>query len=116
MEQSQLDTIKSTLAEERKHVEQQLVEHGAAVDGGGVEVAVDEGFADSAQATAERSELLSLIEQLQAQHAEILAALDRIDQGTYGKCERCGQGIPFERLEALPTARLCVSCKQSGRS
>ncbi len=115
MEQTQLETIRNTLEEERAQVEHQLAEHGAAVDREGVEVEVDEGFADSAQATAERSELLSLIEQLQSQHAEVLAALDRMELGTYGKCERCGQGIPFERLEALPTARLCMACKQSGR-
>ncbi len=115
MEQSQVETIRNSLEEERRHVAQQLAEHGAAVDNEGVVVEVEEGFADSAQATAERSQLLSLIEQLQSQHAEILAAFERLEQGTYGKCERCGREIPFERLEALPTARLCVSCKQSGR-
>jgi DnaK suppressor protein len=113
MEESQVETIKDSLNEERRHVEQQLAEHGAAIDREGVEVQVDGGFADSAQATAERSELLSLVEGLQAQHREVLAALQRLEQGTYGKCERCGQDIVFERLEARPMARLCVSCQQA---
>jgi RNA polymerase-binding transcription factor len=36
----------------------------------------------------------------------------RIDAGSYGRCERCGQEIPEERLDAVPYATLCVTCKQ----
>jgi RNA polymerase-binding protein DksA len=39
-------------------------------------------------------------------------ALARLDAGTYGSCEPCGAPIPFERLEAIPHARLCVACQQ----
>jgi RNA polymerase-binding transcription factor DksA len=39
-------------------------------------------------------------------------ALARLDAGTYGACEPCGAAIPFERLEAIPHARLCVACQQ----
>lgn len=42
--------------------------------------------------------------------AEIDHALTRIDLGTYGRCERCGVPLPFERLEAVPSARFCVRC------
>lgn len=41
---------------------------------------------------------------------DIHHALGRLDNGTYGKCERCGGPIPFERLEAIPYARHCVAC------
>ncbi|HEX7167338.1 MAG TPA: TraR/DksA C4-type zinc finger protein [Acidimicrobiales bacterium] len=41
---------------------------------------------------------------------EARAALQRIDGGAYGACERCGVAIPYERLVALPHARRCVSC------
>jgi RNA polymerase-binding transcription factor DksA len=37
-------------------------------------------------------------------------ALERLENGTYGSCEGCGEPIPFERLEAIPSARLCVAC------
>lgn len=37
-------------------------------------------------------------------------ALSRIDSGGYGICERCGNAIPVERLDALPYSTLCVSC------
>ena len=42
--------------------------------------------------------------------AEIEHALVRLDNGTYGACERCGVAIPLERLEAIPYARRCVNC------
>jgi RNA polymerase-binding protein DksA len=43
---------------------------------------------------------------------EIDVALSRIEDGTYGTCRRCGQAIPEERLDAVPYATLCVSCKR----
>ena len=110
MDQQQLDSLKSALEEERASVERQLREHGAPTDTEGVDVDVDEGFADSAHATAERSQTLALVEQLQEHSRAIDAALARIADGTYGKCENCGKDIPFERLEARPTATLCVDC------
>ena len=42
--------------------------------------------------------------------AEVQAALERIDDGRYGLCERCGAAISYVRLEAIPYARRCVSC------
>ena len=113
MDQDKLQTIRTGLVAELKSVEHQLVEHGATANPEeAVEVSTDEGFAVSAQATMERSEMLSLLEQLQHRHAEIAGALKRMDEGTYGKCERCGRDIPPERLEARPTASLCVACAQ----
>jgi DnaK suppressor protein len=41
---------------------------------------------------------------------DIEHALSRLDAGTYGTCEVCGQAIPFERLEAIPHASTCVAC------
>jgi DnaK suppressor protein len=44
---------------------------------------------------------------------ETRQALQRLDNGTYGTCEACEEPIPFERLEAIPHARRCVSCPDS---
>jgi RNA polymerase-binding transcription factor DksA len=52
----------------------------------------------------------TLLENEQYLQREILDALHRIEQGTFGRCENCGQGISAERLEALPYARYCVRC------
>jgi RNA polymerase-binding transcription factor DksA len=112
MDDQTLKTIQSKLEEERAAVERQLREHGAEVDGGGIEVGFDGGFADSGHRTAETAEVLALVEQLAAHRRDVVAALDRIEKGTFGTCERCGSPIPEERLEAIPTATLCVACKQ----
>ena len=42
--------------------------------------------------------------------ADIGDALRRLDSGAYGTCESCGLAVPLERLEAIPSARLCVAC------
>lgn len=42
--------------------------------------------------------------------AEIDLALERLDEGTYGRCVACGEPIPHERLQAVPWAALCVPC------
>jgi RNA polymerase-binding transcription factor DksA len=45
---------------------------------------------------------------------EIDAALGRIDRGAFGRCEQCEVSIPVERLEAMPHARFCVRCSETG--
>jgi DnaK suppressor protein len=44
---------------------------------------------------------------------EIDAAEERVANGTFGICETCGTSIPFERLQALPAVRLCVTCEDT---
>ncbi|MEA2497809.1 MAG: hypothetical protein QOH26_214 [Actinomycetota bacterium] len=112
MTEQRFEAQRARLEKELASLEQQLREHGVDPQGEGIEVDVDEGFADSAQATTERSELLALIEQLGATRQEVRAALQRLEDGTYGKCVNCGKEIPAERLEAIPAAALCLECKQ----
>jgi len=49
-------------------------------------------------------------EQLSVMRADVVRALEKIEDGTYGLCDRCGASIPDERLEARPWSVLCVSC------
>jgi DnaK suppressor protein len=44
---------------------------------------------------------------------KIKEALERIDQGTYGICEDCGEEISTERLKARPVTTLCIDCKKT---
>lgn len=46
--------------------------------------------------------------------SDIEYALSRLDAGTYGRCEECGRPIPFQRLEAIPSACVCVACPDRG--
>jgi len=75
----------------------------------------DEGFADSGQVTAERGEVDALVGSLRETLLEIDAALEKLDAGTYGRCESCGDEIAPARLEAKPTARLCITCASMRR-
>lgn len=112
MDEKMMQEIRVALEDEKASAEHQLSEYGAAVGEEGFEVSSNDGFADSAQATTERSEVLGMVERLRETHGEIVAALKRMDDGTYGICERCGKPIAAERLEARPTARLCLEDQQ----
>jgi len=69
----------------------------------------DQHPADSGSDTFEREKDLSILESLEAELAEIEAAIERIDQGTYGIDEVTGAPIDPARLEAVPEARTNVS-------
>ena len=68
----------------------------------------DQHQADMGTETFEREKDLSILEQVEAELADVEHALRRLDEGTYGTCEVCGKVIPEERLEALPATRLCL--------
>lgn len=70
----------------------------------------DPNFADSSQVTAERGEAEALAGQLKGALREVELAIQRLDEGSYGTCEVCGQPIAPARLEAKPTARTCINC------
>jgi RNA polymerase-binding protein DksA len=72
----------------------------------------DNHLGDIATATFDREMASSLEENSNHVLQEIDAALARIDDGTYGQCERCGKPIGAERLEALPWATLCIEDKR----
>ncbi|MCC6338387.1 MAG: hypothetical protein KJ056_09680 [Acidimicrobiia bacterium] len=65
----------------------------------------DQHPADTGSETFEREKDFSILAGLEAELAEVEAALDRIEKGTYGVDERTGEPISAERLEAVPTAR-----------
>ena len=75
----------------------------------------DEHDPEGATIAFERSQIGAFVEQVRDHLAEIDAALERLDGGTYGTCERCGDPIGDDRLEARPEARLCISCAARGR-
>lgn len=62
------------------------------------------------QVAVDRGALLEIAELNAEQLTEIDAALAALDAGTYGNCAACGHPIPLARLEARPSATLCVPC------
>jgi len=115
MEQDQVDRFQASLYSLREDLRKQLADLGADPDEDSLEGDFDFGFADSAQSTAERGKVLALVDRLRDQLREVERALAKIEKGTYGVCDSCGEQINQERLEALPYSTLCVSCKQKTR-
>jgi RNA polymerase-binding protein DksA len=56
---------------------------------------------------------LELLERDGSALREVDDALDRMDNGTYGRCESCEEWIPKMRLKVVPHARLCIECQRS---
>jgi DnaK suppressor protein len=70
----------------------------------------DEHDPEGSSTAFERQHVAALIDQTKEQLAEIGGALERIENGTYGSCERCSGPISPERLAARPTAVRCIAC------
>jgi RNA polymerase-binding transcription factor DksA len=104
--------LRAQLQEEGDRLRDRLAELGY---GGNGDLTFDGGFADSSQVTAERGELEALTVTLAEKLGEIEGALRKLDEGTYGRCERCGGPIAEARLEAMPAARLCITCASKSR-
>jgi RNA polymerase-binding protein DksA len=68
--------------------------------------------ADAGTKTFEREHEMSLAANSRDLLSQVERALQRLDNGTYGMCENCGNPIGKARLQAFPRATLCVTCKQ----
>ncbi len=102
----------NTLSVERARVVHQMEELGADASGE-LTGTVDYGdaFADGGAATAERTEVLGLVESLKHHLDDIDQAMVKIAEGTYGICENCTKPIGEARMEFRPTSTRCVDCK-----
>ena len=69
-------------------------------------------MADVGTDNFQRELALGLVSNEQQVIYRIDEALKRIDEGSYGKCETCGERIKESRLKALPFATMCISCKE----
>ena len=94
------------LEDERARLLAELSELGFGESGS---LSYDPNFADSSQVTAERGEVEVLAGQLQESLGEVAHALTKLEDGTFGTCEVCGQVIDPARLEAMPAARFCIN-------
>ena len=104
-----LEAERDRLTEELEAIEEHLpeVEQVSIEAGGGY----DEDLADVASDTFEREKGFAIENSVQELLNQVEEALGRMDDGSYGLCEVCGQPIHPDRLRALPYARLCINCK-----
>jgi DnaK suppressor protein len=116
-----LDEVRELLEADRAIYQEQATSLRAEADSLALErepgdVQFDEESGEGGTVTVDRERNLALSGQALLAVEEIDDALRRIDDKTYGYCERCFQPIPKPRLRALPYARLCVACKSGGLS
>jgi DnaK suppressor protein len=74
------------------------------------DTADDEHDPEGSSTAFDRQHVAALLSQAADRLAEITRADERLDDGSYGRCERCGLPIAAERLAARPTAATCISC------
>lgn len=70
----------------------------------------DEHDPEGSSTAFDRQHVAALLSQAADQLAEIARAGQRLDDGSYGRCERCGRPIAAERLAARPAAATCIGC------
>jgi len=103
-----LDKIRKKLEAERNKLRDQIEAQEGNTDGG----ATNPDRSDLAWTYDIRQRKSAWIEQLEQQVTQIEEAIDRLDEGTYGNCVRCGNQIANARLEAKPYANLCIQCQE----
>lgn len=116
-----LEAQRASLLTERNNYLRQAEELKAEADSLALEhepgdVQFDEEGGEGGTSNVDRELDLVLSAQARSAIEEIDRAMAKIEAGTYGVCEHCGQPIAEARLEALPYAALCVSCKSGGLS
>lgn len=99
--------LRAQLEGEQADLGAQLAELGVGADAGQA-LTYDANFADTSQVTAEKGETEALAATLQEALDGVEAALARLDEGTYGLCEKCQAPIAPARLEAMPAATRCI--------
>jgi RNA polymerase-binding transcription factor len=75
----------------------------------------DEHDPEGATIAFERAQIEALLAQAREHVDDLDQALQRLADGSYGRCERCGQAIAAERLAARPVATTCITCAAAGR-
>ena len=108
-----LADLRAALEAERDTLSQQLRDLGFGDGETGLEY--DSNFADSSQVTAERGEAEARAASLREALDEVVHALEKFENGTYGQCEGCSDQIAEARLEAMPSARYCINCASKHR-
>lgn len=116
MTKAELDTFRQALVGLRQRLSgdvSQLADEALRAQGGEASGSLSNAplhMADLGTDAFEQEFTLSLLQNQEQALEEITFALDRIDKGTFGRCEECNGPIPKGRLNALPYVRHCVDC------
>lgn len=112
---STVERFRKRLVEERDRLELMVEDYerereDARLTESSADRSPDPGNAEAGSMKFEYEKELSIEQNLIDLKSKVEIALRKIEAGTYGICERCGEAIPMARLEALPYSTLCVDC------
>lgn len=116
MKTRQIEALRGTLLERRDQIQTELDQMGEELRDLGVDQGIERGgvgnhLADDGSNVTEAERITTVSNDVQDVLTQINGALERMDDGTYGICERCGQPINPERLEAFPYVAYCIECQ-----
>jgi len=106
----ELEEIRRTLQASRDELVAQLDQLTAAPRDPMAAVGFGKRIGEATTQAVERIAQVDAARNLDAKRRDVERALEKLDQGTYGTCDRCGAPIAPERLEAIPSAVRCVGC------
>lgn len=110
------DSVREILFAERMRLEREIraLESDLAdsPDESSGESLYDQHMAEMASVTLDREIDLALEDSVRAAIAKVERALEKLEQDTYGRCDRCGKEIGTDRLAVAPYATLCMDCKR----
>ena len=111
-----INKIRASLMKQQKSVESQLkeIEKDDPVTRIDLAPEASESGTDSWMAEV-HGRITTIKDDLTLFLGRIRSSLSKINKGTYGKCEKCGKQIEKDRLKALPTANLCLSCSKKSK-
>ena len=103
-------TIRTALVSRLENLDAELAELTAVPRDPATAVSFGKRIGDGTTEAIDRMTKVGTAEQLAVMRIDVVRALEKIEEGTYGLCDRCGASIPDERLEARPWSVRCVSC------
>jgi DnaK suppressor protein len=102
--------VRAALEERRRSVSDEIAELTAVPRDPMMAISFGKRVGDGTTQAVERLNQVGTATALAAMLADVERALAKLDEGTYGRCDSCGDAIPAERLEARPWSVLCVRC------
>lgn len=102
-----METVRTTLTTKRAELLEQMGQLET-LPGDRGEISFGKRVGEGTSMAVDRLSQVAVHDKLQVTLAEVERAIAKLDDGTYGRCDACGEPIPEARLEALPWASLCV--------
>ncbi len=115
MDTAKMESLRGTLLERRERIEAELDQMGDEIrsfaDTQEPDVGAKNHMADDGTNVFETERLATISDDLRDVLAQVNGALARMEDGTFGICQRCGQRVGEERLEAFPHVAFCIECQ-----